>query len=265
MKALWILVSATTLLLSGCKKDKKEPDEEPVPVPSTNTATVKLFFQDVVDNENLEFNKKYLNQNGDTFTVNKFNYYISNIVLVKEDNGTWAETSSYHLIKHSGSSSDNYIDLNGVPPGNYKDIRFMLGVDSTRNVSGAQTGDLDPAKVGDMFWSWNTGYIFLKLEGTAPKSPAVNKSIVYHIGGYGGTNKAQRNFSFSFGTSPVLAKTNVNAVVQFKVNVNELFKTPNTISFAATNGYNVTSAGATVRLYADNYADMISLSAVINP
>jgi hypothetical protein len=34
-------------------------------------------------------------------------------------------------------------------------IKFLLGVDSLKNVSGIQTGALDPAK--GMFWTWNTG------------------------------------------------------------------------------------------------------------
>jgi hypothetical protein len=52
-------------------------------------------------------------------------------------------------------------------------IRFLLGVDSARNVSGIQTGALDPAR--GMFWTWNSGYVMAKIEGSSPSAhvPAI--------------------------------------------------------------------------------------------
>ena len=43
-----------------------------------------------------------------------------------------------------------------------------LGVDSLRNVTGVQTGALDPAM--DMYWTWNTGYVMAKLEAAAQQA-----------------------------------------------------------------------------------------------
>ena len=54
-----------------------------------------------------------------------------------------------------------------MPAGNYNSLSFLLGVDSMHNVSGAQTGALDPAN--DMFWTWNSGYVMAKMEGASPR------------------------------------------------------------------------------------------------
>jgi pyruvate/2-oxoglutarate dehydrogenase complex dihydrolipoamide acyltransferase (E2) component len=73
-----------------------------------------------------------------------------------------------------------------VPVGTYTAIEYTIGVDSTRNVSGAQTGALAPSN--GMFWSWLTGYIFIKAEGTSPESGASNGEFKYHIGGFKNEN-----------------------------------------------------------------------------
>jgi hypothetical protein len=57
-----------------------------------------------------------------------------------------------------------------------------LGVDSIRNVSGIQTGALDPLK--GMFWTWNSGYVMAKLEGSSESSNSAGNRFTYHIGGF---------------------------------------------------------------------------------
>ncbi len=136
----------------------------------------------------------------------------------------------------------------------------MLGVDSLHNVSGAQGGDLDPAK--NMFWSWTTGYIMLKLEGTAPSSTVSGNVIEYHLGGFKGINKTQRNFNLSFGTAMASVTKTTTPKIILKVNANEMFKTPTTLSFATLPI--VSSAGANAKLIADNYADMIQFKQISN-
>ena len=59
------------------------------------------------------------------------------------------------------------------------------------------TGCLDPgAEASDMYWTWNSGYIFLKMEGkyddrTDTISTASN--YFYHIGGFGNLNSPAIN------------------------------------------------------------------------
>ena len=55
------------------------------------------------------------------------------------------------------------LELADIPNGEYTKVNYTIGVDAARNTEGAQDGALD--LVNGMFWSWNTGYIFMKMEG----------------------------------------------------------------------------------------------------
>lgn len=241
----------------SCKKDTKTPEPTPE-TPAPTIGSLKILFEHVVDTTDFELNKKYINPKLDTFTVTKLKYYISNIVITKNDNSTYAEPNSYHLIDCADLNTA-VLTLPNIPIASYKSISFILGVDSVKNVSGAQAGDLAPS---DMFWSWNTGYIMFKLEGTAPKSGATGKTLIYHIGGYGGANKAQRPFNFNFGSTTANVSSNLTPVVHLSVDINEFFKSPNLID--VTTQYFQMSAGANAKKYADNYADMISFDHLHN-
>jgi hypothetical protein len=89
------------------------------------------------------------------------------------------EPEDYYLVD---LAKDQYAFTLQAEPGTIRQIRFLLGVDSLANVSGAQTGALDP--LNDMFWTWNSGYIFFKLEGESPQSGADLHRIEHHLGGF---------------------------------------------------------------------------------
>ena len=174
------------ITLTNCKKDKvTTPDPEPIPVLPT-TGNLNLFFEGMVGLSPLVFSTQtYTNQAGNTYNVTMAKYYISNIKLTKTDNSVFVVNNSYHLVDLSDSLL-SLVKLSEVPYGNYKAIQFMIGVDSTRNVSGAQTGALDPAL--GMFWTWSSGYIMAKMEGTSPQSTAVGNNLKFHVGGFSGAN-----------------------------------------------------------------------------
>ncbi len=247
------------LALVSCKKDKKDPEPEPEPTPAPTTNTIKILFEHNVDTVGLVLNQKYVNANLDTFKVNVLKYYISNIVITKNDNSTFVEPNSYHLIDVSNLSTTT-INIPDLPFASYKSLSFTLGVDSARNCSGAQDGDLAQSK--GMFWTWSSGYIMFKLEGSSPSSGASNKSLTYHIGGFGGVNKVQRNFSFNFASTPANVSASVSPIIHMSVDVNEFFKNPATINVATQ--HTQMSIGATAKMYADNYADMIEFEHVHN-
>jgi hypothetical protein len=131
-----------------------------------------------------------------------------------------------------------------------------VGVDSTRNVSGAQTGALDPTN--GMFWTWNTGYIFAKLEGRSPSSAAPFQKLTHHIGGFRTGENAIRKITlampFEIGRAKELV---INADVQ------KWFDGPHQISIASN--ASVMSPGGVALKIADNYASMFSVNKVVNP
>ncbi|MDX2172571.1 MAG: MbnP family protein [Bacteroidota bacterium] len=246
------------LVFNACKKDTKI-SQESVVTSSQTYGNLTIEFENMVDSLNLQFATNYVNQNGDTFQVSTFKYFISNIVITKNDNSTFVEPESYHLIDHSDPTS-LIVTLTKVPTGSYKSISFMVGVDSTRNVSGAQSGALSQSS--GMFWTWSTGYIMLKLEGTSPKSPDLGKNIYFHVGGFEGINKAQRNFTLNFGSTTANVSTSITPKINLQTDLLEIFKNPSLVDFSSI--YDVTNINSRSRMIADNYADMIRLEHVHN-
>ena len=87
-------------------------------------------------------------------------------------------TKRYHLVDLNDSES---LVLQ-TETQNFDKIQFNLGIDKQTNLDGVRGGDLDPLK--GMYWTWNTGYINIKLEGIIySKVDSVNV-FKYHIGGF---------------------------------------------------------------------------------
>lgn len=222
--------------------------------PSTQTPTtgkLRFAFENVVGSQPLAFGQSYTTLDGDAFTVSKFNYFISNIKLTKADGTVWSEPESYHLVKQAETASRSF-ELKDVPSGDYTRLTFTIGVDSARNVSGAQTGALDP--LNDMFWSWSSGYIFLKLEGTSPQAQP-NGALIFHVGGFRRPNSTIRTVSPAWpaGTTALQIKGDKTSELHLKADVQKLFSGPNTIRFAQMSNTGHSSDPNSVKL-ANNYA-----------
>ena len=245
MKRPLFFVLFSLTFLSACQSGETDVK------PEEQASTLLLTFENVVGNLPLVLNEvTYSNPVGEAFTVSKFNYYLSNIRLKKADGSEYLVPESYFLLQHLDALADTLV-LNEVPAGEYTGVSFVLGVDSARNCSGAQTGALDPAN--GMFWNWNTGYIFLKLEGSSPQSGNANGNFLYHVGGYKGATNAIRTITPDLREQTFTVRTGKRPELHFRVNVLEILKTPEDISFATT--YVVHTPADGVKL-ANNYQDM---------
>lgn len=252
-KTLFLL--ATIVMIGSCKKDTKAAD--PAPEPPSGAGTVKVSFNAMVDSLPLVFGDSYLNENGDTFTVSKFKYFISNVVLTASDGSKYTEAESYHLMDHANTGKQSFI-MSNVPKGTYKSMSYMIGVDSARNTSGAQENDLSPSL--DMYWGWLTGYIMLKFEGSSPQSGNFNQGLFFHIGGYYDPYNAVKTCSLTFGQD-LIVNVDKSPQVKLKTNVNELFRNPTTLDFLSN--YDITSKGLRANAFANNYANMITYETII--
>lgn len=150
---------------------------EQIATPSSN-ANVYIHFENQMDGSPLVLsNVQYKNGLGTSFNVNTLKYYISNIALSKSDTVAAVLFDNYELIDQENEAS-KLVTLSAVPNDTYNTLRFAIGVDKERNHSGSQTGDLDP--VNGMFWTWKTGYIFLKHEGMYTDSTGASKMLSFH-------------------------------------------------------------------------------------
>ncbi len=253
----FILLFLPLVFLWSCKKDPVTSDPKPESGGIVQTNSVNFRIVNVVGTAPLALGTQtYVNENLDTFSVSVFRYYISNIKLKRDDGFEFVEPESYRLFSQSDSGSWNFTIPN-VPLGNYISIEFTIGVDSTRNCSGAQTGALDP--LNDMFWDWSQGYIFAKMEGQCSRAPG--GIFLYHIGGFFGQWSAIVKSNPSFGTNMIQVVSDKVPKVYMKADVLEWFKTPTTIDMA---NYNTVSMGKKAGELSANYSDMFSVTAIVN-
>lgn len=191
-----LLIIVLLLALTACsKKDNIAPDYS-----EDNLAPFSVEFDNIVGERTLAFNNTaspYSNAAGEKFTVSLVQYFISNVKVSKADGTTFTvkQDSSYFLIK--GADKTTRFAKVRVPEGDYTKLTFTLGIDSLRSTMdiSKRTGMLDPSGGMDdgMYWGWNAGYIFFKMEGNSDVisndvngDPTGKKQFKYHIGGFGG-------------------------------------------------------------------------------
>jgi hypothetical protein len=213
MKTIKLSILALTALVlsvtTSCNKHKHDDENE--------TGTAQVHFEHVWGMSESAF---ALNTNlvhpmtGDTMNFTKFKYYVSNLKLKKADGTWWIHPESYFLVDLSNQATST-LDLGAIPSGEYTELSYTLGVDSLRNVSGAQSGAL--STTNNMFWSWNTGYIMIKAEGLSPQS--TSGTFAFHLGGFKGAYNIVKTKAVDFSSNPLTITKDKKSEVHFNVNM----------------------------------------------
>ncbi len=242
MQRIFISFIAFSFFLISCKKDSSTTYNSSV------KADLSVEFDNIAGSQDLQLNTgKYITESGDTIkSITKLKYFVSNFSFTNMDGTVYTvpQDSSYFLVIEGDSST--YEPNFKVPEGEYKSVSFILGVDSVRNTLDVskRTGVLDvtsPA-TADMYWTWNSGYIFYKLEGTSPQVPSMGgmggNNFYYHIGLFGGkTTSTINNIKkvtldlTARGTPKVKSGKDTN--IHLMVDVLKMFSGTNSISIAA--------------------------------
>lgn len=206
-KILTFLIIPFVILSCGTKK--------PIEVDVPQTAAVVIKMEHNTQGKSLELDSlKYTNEAGNLYSINVLKYYMTNVKLVKTD-GSEVILGTYNLID-AFDVARNQFTLKSVPNGSYTALKFLLGVDYTNNHTGLQEGDLDPSL--GMIWNWNTGYVFLKNEGSFIDSAGIKRSFAYHYA----TDKAAVEV-----TIPLSLKTNYTTQkITLNFDVDQLYNTP---------------------------------------
>lgn len=153
----------------------------------------------------------------DSLEISMFKFYISGLELIYKDGSSYAEQNSFHLIDASDENSQHIV----LP--NKKDIikvRFNIGIDSTKSVSGALSGDLDVQN--GMYWAWQSGYINMKIEGKSNSCKTRKNAFQFHIGGYMKPYCALRNVGINFNDN---INFNKNSKILIQVDLAKFFDT----------------------------------------
>ncbi len=257
MKRISFSIFSSVILLVSCSKDE-------TPLYNSNVkAALTVEFDNIAGSSDLQLNTAtYTNAAGEAFKVTKLKYYVSNFVLTKTDGTVYTvpQDSCYFLIDESVVSTHEPLLM--VPEGEYKTLTFMIGVDSLRNTMdiSKRTGVLDPTTTAaDMYWTWNSGYIFFKMEGTSTVITGPGNVFQYHIGGFGGyttpTTNNLKTVSLDLtarGVPQVKAGKETN--IHLMVDILKALNGSTNMSFASLPMIHSAAPGQPV---ADNYATMI--------
>jgi hypothetical protein len=227
--------------------------------PDAPTGTVKITFTNTVNGNPLVLNTStYSNPFSELYTISKFKYYVSNLSLDAAA-GSFKEQESYHLVDVSKPASLSFSFPASIDT--YQSLSLMLGVDSLRNVSGAQSGALDPTN--DMFWTWSTGYIMAKFEGNSPVSTQVNNKVEYHIGGFSGPENVLKNLTLTFPAGKLLEiREGKTSEILITADFDKWWQTPNDLKIAVNPV--CTTPGTLAKKIADNYSKMFTVTDVLN-
>jgi hypothetical protein len=243
MKNFISILSLLFLIILGTTSCNKNKDKA--------TGELEITFEHVwgMDESAFSLNTDYIHpMNTEALNFSTFKYYVSNIILTKEDGTQWKDSNSYYLIDLSKPTSVN-LTLPKVPVGKYKSMTYTLGVDSLRNVSGAQTGAL--STVNGMFWNWNSGYIMLKAEGTSPASST--GSFAFHLGGFSGANNIVTTKTVNFDIEKLMINDDHACEIHMKASPSYLL-----CNDAIANGSSVMMPGVRAKKLAlDFYSSVV--------
>ena len=217
-----------------------------------NIQALNIHFTNIIDGRPIVLHdSNYVNPFGESYSISKLRYYISNIELHSATGASYIRSS--YLVDEAKEAS-HVIRLR-IKKSNYQTISFLFGVDSVHNVSGAQSGALDP--MNDMFWTWNTGYVMAKFEGTSTASLLHNQVFEYHIGGFRGPNHVLHKVTLVLPENGKLKQVSSSKDIYIKADVNKWWYGSTDIKIASNPS--VTTPGVLAKEISNNYSRMFSI------
>ena len=136
--------------------------------------------------------------------------YISDLNISTSNDSVWHDPVPAYLIDWLDTTR-NRIQIPVMVNDTTTRLCFTIGLDSALNCSGIQRGVLDP--VNGMYWTWQSGFIHLRLEAISPQG----KAVELHLGGYRYPHAAIQSTCFSFSRlkKTICVRMNVQALIDY--------------------------------------------------
>lgn len=179
---------------------------------------------------------------GDSIKINILKFYISDISFQNRQKPVYKEKVRFHLVNVFDSAMD-HIKLSKAVNSKNDILKFSVGIDSATNAAGALSGALDP--VNGMYWTWQSGYIHFKLEGSKKHGNEKAQNFQYHIGGY--------QFPFN-SVREITLKSSNNDTLTIYVDIEKLLNTYDDVPVQ-----NIMSPGFPAMQLANQFQSILSI------
>ncbi|MCV9385780.1 MbnP family protein [Reichenbachiella ulvae] len=253
-------------LLSSCEENND----------SNSAGTIEIKFDNVVGEKQSGILSNPYNEDYPftTAKVQDYNltlvkYIVSEIVLEGPEGAYYADdlviagddVNGYYLVDESNLSSQN-VTIEGIMPGIYDQISFKIGIEEEGVDQGASI------ILDGMFWTWNSGYIGIKVEGQSPQSDGESfgetieeenpRGFGYHIGGWGSPNNVR---TVTIDMDEILVSPDFKPEIHLVADIAKFLDGGETFDFSVQNSVHHPQAGS---VYADNIPLMFSFDHVHN-
>lgn len=200
-----IAIAIIGFCISGCKKDKDNKPTE---------RELSFHLHTLVGNTIANYNDVFSDNTGRKFKIDDCRFYISNIVLIKDDGTDYPLTN---VVLLANPSVQEY-NLGKVPVGKYKGFRFLMGLDSvTNHADPASYPSTNPLSYQNptIHWGWNNGYIFMEFQGKFDSTIAAigtpDADFFYHVG----MDNLKRTIDFSASAFEVSSNSDYEIGILF--------------------------------------------------
>jgi hypothetical protein len=209
---IWMGLLMLALSFAACKKDP--------------AGSVKIRLDHYVGTAPVALTEMlYTAKAGHHYSVERLQYYISNVVLHRE-NGTMVEAAGPHY-REEGLEETAILLLPEVPDGNYTRISFLIGLDEETNKPHGL-----PHTLQNINMEWpipgEEGYHYMKFEG---KYDSMDAGVIKYFNLHtGATHKKPFYVSVSLPISGLMVDNNT-WLLTLKMDLNEWLQNPNTYDF----------------------------------
>jgi hypothetical protein len=192
---LTLCIAGVALMSSGCETPTTPPDTGNTTPTDTTRVMTTFKLHAMSGTTPLVLNTPVTMETGAECKISMLRFYVSRFYLLdstdKMVSATLVDDAGSPLAYDVGFCDCAKPETETIrvlaPKGSYHGIVFSIGVpDST--AAGAPLNHADASKQfyplnvdNDMYWGWNPGYVFFKIEGSSMVGTDW-QSFVYHIG-----------------------------------------------------------------------------------
>lgn len=208
----WILLLITCLLSACDNATPNTPEDQEV-----QPVNVSIRVENRYNDAPFVLGQSYISPEGYSIRPEVFKFYLSNIALKRTDGSlvTLRETALINAENATAPFSSSVIG------GQYDSLVIHIGIPPERNTgvdpaTYANNNPLSVQQAGNMFWNWNSGYIFLMYDGKADLDS--DGLLLDPFALHSGDDLMFTRLAFSLGNAnwPAGSTQNINLVIRME-------------------------------------------------